>query len=549
MSGDGKRALKIHPDDDLIVALKDLAAGEQVELEGTSYRLIEPVSAKHKFAARDFAAGERLTQYGITVGEALQDIAAGSAITVDNVRHCSQSYNAGEADYQWQAPDVERWQARSFEGYRRADGQVGTANYWLVVPLVFCQNRNIEMMRTALQDALGYSAEAHYIDLARNLVSRYQGREADDSGVDIAPETSAIEPVFPHVDGVKFITHTAGCGGTRDDAQALCRLLAGYIHHPNVAGATVLSLGCQNAQMSLLQQELAELDPEGITPVRWFEQQAYGQERPMLEAAIASTLEGLAQADHCRREPVPLAELRIGVECGGSDGFSGLSANPLIGRVADRVVALGGTSILAEFPELCGVEQNILDRCVNSDLRDRFSELMQAYERHALAVGASFDMNPSPGNIRDGLITDAMKSAGAALKGGAAPVADVLDYTEVVTEKGLNLLCTPGNDVESTTALAASGANLILFSTGLGTPTGNPVVPVLKISSNSAIASRMSDIIDFDAGPIITGVESLDSLGDALLDLCIDAASGDYVCKATRLRQDDFIPWKRGVSL
>ncbi|NQZ33574.1 MAG: altronate dehydratase [Oceanospirillaceae bacterium] len=540
-----RSALQIHANDDLIVALVDLAVGEQIRLRGKTYSIIEPIKAKHKFAGRDFSKGELLTQYGITVGEALCDIRAGAAIKVGNVRHSAQGYQANNVDYEWQAPDVSALQSRTFQGVRRADGQVGTANYWLVVPLVFCQNRNIEMMRSALQDALGYSNEAHYIDYARNLVSAYQSDLAPVQGV----SQGATEQVFANVDGVKFITHSAGCGGTREDALSLCKLLAGYIHHPNVAGATILSLGCQNAQISLLQGELAKLDPEGNTPVLWFEQQQYGQERVMLEAAIEQTLQGLAVANQCQREAVPLSHLRIGVECGGSDGFSGLSANPLIGRVADKSVALGGSAILGEFPELCGVEQNILDRCENDALRDKFSSLMQAYERHAAAVGASFDMNPSPGNIRDGLITDAMKSAGAALKGGSAPVSDVLDYTQVLTKSGLNLLCTPGNDVESTTALAASGANLILFSTGLGTPTGNPIVPVLKISSNSTIAKRMPDIIDFDAGPIISGESDLDTLADQLMELCIATASGDHICKARQLGQDDFIPWKRGVSL
>ena len=538
-------ALQIHPDDDLIVALADIGAGQQVSLGGKTYQVIESVKAKHKFAGRDFARGELLTQYGITVGEALCEIPAGTAIKVGNVRHSAQSYQANSIQYQWQAPDVSALQQRSFQGFRRADGQVGTANYWLVVPLVFCQNRNIEMMRSALQDALGYSSEAHYIDYARNLVRAYQS--------DAAPVPSASQgpgkKVFPNVDGVKFITHSAGCGGTRDDALALCKLLAGYIHHPNVAGATILSLGCQNAQISLLQQELSKLDPQQNTPVLWFEQQQYGQERPMLEDAIDQTLQGLVVANLCRREAVPLSHLRIGVECGGSDGFSGLSANPLIGKVADKTVALGGSAILGEFPELCGVEQNILDRCNSDALRGKFSDLMKNYQRHALAVGASFDMNPSPGNIRDGLITDAMKSAGAALKGGSAPISDVLDYTQVLTKSGLNLLCTPGNDVESTTALAATGANLILFSTGSGTPTGNPIVPVLKISSNSSTAKRMHDIIDFDAGPIINGEQSLDTLADQLMELCIETASGESTCKAQQLGQDDFIPWKRGVSL
>ncbi len=544
-----RRVLKIHPDDNLIVALDHLQAGETIELDDARYPIKENIKAKHKFAAFDFTEGDTLIQYGITVGKAIKTIAQGTAITTDNTRHSSQTYGEGEQAYEWKKPDVSKWEGASFQGIRRRNGQVGTANYWLVVPLVFCQNRNVEQMKTALQDALGYSNEPHYIDLARNLVKGHLNSDSQDLSSSDDLLSLPQERVFPNLDGVKFLTHSAGCGGTREDALSFCKLLAGYIHHPNVAGATVFSLGCQNAQMSLLKEELTKLEPNRDTPVLWFEQQAYGKERTMMDAAIKETFAELIQANQYKREAVPFSALKIGVECGGSDGFSGLSANPLIGRVVDKVVALGGASILGEFPELCGVEQNILDRCTRPECKNRFSELMKAYEAHALAAGATFDMNPSPGNIRDGLITDAMKSAGAALKGGAAPVSDVLDYTEVVTQAGLNLLCTPGNDVESTTALAASGANLILFSTGLGTPTGNPIVPVLKISSNSTIAERMPDIIDFDAGPIVTGKNTLDALSDDLFKLCLQTVSGTYATKAKRLNQDDFIPWKRGVSL
>jgi altronate hydrolase len=537
-------ALKINPNDTLIVALQNLVCNSVVKVDGVEYQLKSDISAKHKFAACDFSIGDRLTQYGLTVGEAIVEIAKGELIHTGNVKHSSESYQVRDFEYDWQAPDIEQYHKVTFQGIIRENGAVGTANYWLVLPLVFCQNRNIEIMRNALQEALGYNNESHYIDLAKNLVQQHL------TSIDkqhAAPEP--VEKVFPNVDGVKFITHTAGCGGTRDDAMALCKLLAGYIHHPNVAGATVLSLGCQNAQVSLLKEVLAEIEPNGDTKVLYFEQQEYGQERAMIDVAISQTFNGLVQANKYKRQSAPLSALKIGVECGGSDGFSGLSANPLIGAVADKVVALHGSAILGEFPELCGVEQNILNRCTSRQLREKFSQLMSDYERHAAAVGARFDMNPSPGNIRDGLITDAMKSAGAALKGGSSPVEDVLDYTQIVTKPGLNLLCTPGNDVESTTALVASGANIVLFSTGLGTPTGNPIVPVLKISSNSFIANHMSDIIDFDAGPIVDGLKSIDTLAVKLLDLCIAAASGEYQCHAQRLGQDDFIPWKRGVSL
>jgi len=258
---------------------------------------------------------------------------------------------------------------------------------------------------------------------------------------------------------------------------------------------------------------------------------------------------GLMKANEMTRTPQPLSKLVIGVECGGSDGFSGISANPTIGHVSDLLVSMGGASILSEFPELCGVEQNLIDRCVTKEMADKFMHLMEAYARRAEAVGSGFDMNPSPGNIRDGLITDAMKSAGAAEKGGTSPVKDVMDYGEYIKERGLNLLCTPGNDVESTTGLAGSGANIILFSTGLGTPTGNPITPVIKVSSNTLLANKMEDIIDYNTGEVITGEKTIEACGEELLEMVIKAASGEYIAKADRLGQDDFIPWKRGVSL
>jgi altronate hydrolase len=255
------------------------------------------------------------------------------------------------------------------------------------------------------------------------------------------------------------------------------------------------------------------------------------------------------EADKAARQPVPLSKLCAGLKCGGSDGFSGISANPVVGHVADILAALGGTGILAEFPELCGVEQNLIDRCRSREVGQRFILLMQDYASRAKAVRSGFEMNPSPGNIRDGLITDAMKSAGAAKKGGTSPVTAVLDYPERDTAPGLNLLCTPGNDVECVTAQAAAGANLVFFTTGLGTPTGNPVSPVIKVSTNSSLAERMSDIIDFDAGGVISGETTIEEAGERLLDFALRVASGELRTKAELLGQDDFIPWKRGVSL
>ncbi|RAH38400.1 UxaA family hydrolase [Halomonas sp. SL1] len=540
--GGHRTSLRVHTADNVRVALRDLPAGSEIEDGGRRLRLPQPVRHKHKFTLRTLAEGEPVIMYGVIVGRATRAIMEGEALTTDNLEHSTDTSLPQSRRDHWDAPNVTAFRDLTFEGYHRPDGRVGTANVWLVVPLVFCENRNIEVLRQSVADALGDDPYHDYKRMARELL---HGRAESH---DEASSNSPTSP-FPNVDGVRFLTHSLGCGGTDDDAQALCQLLAGYICHPNVAGATVLSLGCQKAQIDLLKAAIAERDPQGLRPVHYLEQQASTSEEALIREALSTIFDGLAEANRVSRAPAPLSELTIGVECGGSDGFSGLSANPLVGAVIDRLVALGGSGILSEFPELCGVEHELLARCRSERIATRFTTLMDAYHRHAAAVGASFSMNPSPGNIRDGLITDAMKSAGAAKKGGDSPVVDVLDYTQPVRHKGLNLLCTPGNDVESTTALVGSGANLVMFTTGLGTPTGNPVAPVMKIASNSELARRMSDVIDFDAGPIIRGDAEIGELADDLLRLCIDTASGRYRARAVRLAQHDFIPWKRGVSL
>jgi altronate hydrolase len=311
----------------------------------------------------------------------------------------------------------------------------------------------------------------------------------------------------------------------------------------------VLSLGCQNAQANMLMDELRARDPELRKPVLTFDQQKSGRESALMSQALDETFAALAQANRITRAPAPLAALTVGLKCGGSDGFSGISANPAVGYVSDLVVGAGGTTLLSEFPELHGVEQEIVNRCATDALAQRFCDLMQAYQARAKAVDSGFEMNPSPGNIADGLTTGAMKSAGAARKGGVSPIRDVLDFPEYAVTPGLNLLCTPGNDVECVTAQAGAGANLVLFTTGLGTPTGNPVAPVVKIATNSALAARMSDIIDFDAGPIVSGEATVAECAEKLLELSLQVASGERFTKAELLGQNDFIPWKRGVSL
>ncbi len=543
--------LKVHPKDNVIVALKDLTKGQTISYDGAEYVIQEDIPAKHKFFMYDMKQGEEITMYGVLVGKAQMNISKGSRMSTENTKHAAEPYTYRKVNQEWQAPDVSKFQGRTFNGYHRPDGRVGTANYWLFIPTVFCENRNMDVIREAMHNELGYAVTDKYKQYTKSLLEAYNKGD-DVSSISLAP-TSPLEKnpsrPFKNVDGIKFLNHQGGCGGIRQDAAVLSKLLAAYADHPNVGGVTVMSLGCQNLQTQDFLNDLKMLNPNFDKPLFIYEQQQSQSEEQLISEAIRKSFEGMVEINKQERKPAPLDKLCIGVKCGGSDGFSGISANPAVGYASDLVVALGGKILLAEFPELCGAEQNLIDRTKDEGAAKKFIKLMSAYSDSAEKAGSGFHMNPSPGNIKDGLITDAIKSNGAALKGGTSPVEDVLDYTEVVKKPGLSLVCTPGNDVEATTGKAASGATLILFTTGLGTPTGNPVCPTIKVSTNSNLTKRMNDIIDIDCGPVIDGEKTIPQMGEDILEYCIKAASGEVIPKAVLLNQDDFIPWKRGVSL
>jgi len=523
------------------VALLPLKVGEHIVFEGKNLEILSDVKAKHKVALQDFKKGASVKMYGVLIGKAVYEIKKGTLLSTQNLKHESEKIKEASKNNNWKAPDVKKWKEKQFLGYHREDGQVGTENIWLFFPLVFCENRNITLLKEVFEKELQPKEIDQHQLLLRSLVN--------DKSKDIAIEEVKNPKATLNNIKVKFITHQGGCGSIRQDAESLAKLLAGYVNNPNVAGATVLSLGCQNLQIDMFNTALLKINPSLMKPVLIYEQQKIGKVDKMLGMIIKDTFKQIKKANKISRKPAPLSKLKIGLECGGSDGFSGISANPTLGKVSDMIVALGGTAVLSEFPELCGVEQELINRCTNDKAAKKFISLMQSYEKSVVDAGSGFDMNPSPGNIKDGLITDAMKSAGAAKKGGTSPVVDVLDYGEYLSKPGLNLLCTPGNDVESTTAMVGSGANLVLFTTGLGTPTGNPIAPIIKVSSNTELAESMPDIIDIDTGEIIKGKKSIEEMADEMLDFIIDVASGKTKTKATLLGQDDFIPWRRGVSL
>lgn len=534
------KLIKVNPNDNVLVALADVLQGETVKFNGNDFTAQTLVKAKHKMAESDFENGDDIMMYGVLVGKACTSIKKGEVITTENVKHQSEKVFGKNGDLGWTPPNVERWKDKTFNGYHRKDGQVGTKNVWLFFPLVFCENKNIEKLKDIFENELLPKKEVSYKNFLRSLI--------EEKSVEEVAEKNLDPNILDNIE-VKFINHQGGCGGIRQDSELLAKLLAGYVNNPNVAGATVLSLGCQNLQIDIFKNALNEMSPDNDKEILIYEQQQIGTTDQMFQMVIKDSFEAIKRANQIQRQPAPLSKLSIGLECGGSDGFSGISANPALGIVSDIFAALGGKTILAEFPELCGVEQELMNRCVDEAKADKFLSLMKAFEKSVVDAGSGFDMNPSPGNIKDGLITDAMKSAGAAKKGGTSPVVDVLDYGEYISQPGLNLLNTPGNDAECTTGLVGAGATVVLFTTGLGNPMGNPIAPVVKISSNTTTKERMSDIIDINAGTVITGEKTIQEVGEEIVDYIIELASGNVETKADQLKQDVFIPWKRGVSL
>src|ERR1700720_3495890 len=376
------KVLKLDSRDNVLVALTDLKEGERIGFSGQSYTLVSSVPAKHKFAVQDLAAGADVIMYGVLVGKATKPIGEGQVLTTSNVQHQASDFHEQSGAYTWEAPDASRWKDRTFLGYHRPDGQVGTRNYWLVVPLVFCENRNIGVLKQAFEEELGFAAPQVYRRQVAELARLYADGRSEEIKTRVLTEDAAgpqRSRVFENVDGVRFLLHEGGCGGTREDSNNLCGLIAGYIHHPNVAGATVLSLGCQHAQIGILREEIRKRNPGFDKPLHILEQQRSGSEVAMLTEAIRNTFLGLMEANRCQRTRAPLSSLCLGLKCGGSDGFSGLSANPAIGDSADILAALGRRAILSEFPELCGVEQELINRSRRKDVADRFIQLMKSY--------------------------------------------------------------------------------------------------------------------------------------------------------------------------
>lgn len=481
---------RIDPRDSVATALRDLVAGE--EAEGVS--LAEPVARGHKVAVTPIASGDEVLKFGFPIGRATRAIAPGEHVHTHNV--ATALATSGDYEYRPGARAAAVPSDATFEGYRRANGRVGTRNEIWVIPTVGCVGRTAQKV-------------------AERAAKRHEGR----------------------IDGVHAFAHPFGCSQLGDDLAGTRSVLAALASHPNAGGVLIVGLGCESNQMKAL---LAEVDP--AANIRTLGAQVAEDEIGDGLALIDELVDVAAQA---KREPAPLSSLVLGVKCGGSDGFSGLTANPLVGRMSDAVTGAGGAAILTEIPEIFGAEQLLMARADDETVFDGIVGLVNGFKRYFTDHGEPVSENPSPGNIAGGITTLEEKSLGAVQKGGHATVTDVIPYGGRVRRAGLTLLEAPGNDAVSSTALAAAGATAILFTTGRGTPLGFPV-PTVKIASNSELAARKPGWIDFDAGRVLD--RGLDAVADDLLGEICAIASGRATA-AERNGEREIAIWKRGVTL
>jgi len=467
--------IKIHPSDNVAVALTDISAGAELTADKKSLVAAEAIRRGHKIALTHIAKGEAIVKYGNTIATATADIAEGAWVHTHNAKTTLKE--GGEYVYDHKVYDLPDTAARSFQGYRRKDGRAAIRNEIWVLPIVGCVN-----------------------GIAKQIVEETQSLTGGS------------------VDGIYSFPHPFGCSQLGGDLDQTKRLLAALTRHPNAAGVLCLELGCENLTHELFLEELGEYDPQRVKFLRCQDVDDEVAEGVKLVRELVSYASGF------RREEIPAGELVIGMKCGGSDGLSGITANPAVGRFSDRLIALGGSTVLTEVPEMFGAENILFSRCENEAVFDKAVAMVNDFKDYFVSHGQVVYENPSPGNKEGGITTLEDKSCGCVQKGGSAQIVDVLKYAEPVTKKGLNMLSGPGNDLVSATDLTAAGAHLILFTTGRGTPFGAPA-PTVKISTNTALYEKKSSWIDFNAGSVAEG-EDLDAAGERLLDFVMDIASG-----------------------
>ena len=484
------KTIQINPLDNVAVALTSVAAKESVTAGNHSVTAKEDIPQGHKIALCDISKDANIMKYGFPIGHATQDIHVGDWVHTHNMATNLE----GEVEYTYEPAitPVTPAEPETFQGFRRADGRAAIRNEIWIIPTVGCVN-----------------------DVAKRMVQLNQ---------DLVQGT---------IDGLYTFDHPSGCSQTGADHAQTRKLLAALTRHPNAAAVLVLSLGCENLTHEQFLEELGEYDPDRVKFLTCQQvEDEFEAGRKLLEQCAE-------YAGQFQREHIPISELVIGMKCGGSDGLSGITANPTVGRFSDMMVARGGSTVLTEVPEMFGAEGFLMNRCINKEVFDKAADMINGFKNYFISHHEKVYDNPSPGNRQGGITTLEDKSCGCVQKGGSAPIMDVIGYGDEVTTKGLNMLYGPGNDLVSATAMTAAGAHMILFTTGRGTPFGAPA-PTLKLATNSQLAEKKKNWIDFDAGPIVNG-ESIEDAAQRLLELVIETANG----KETQSERHGY----RGISI
>lgn len=494
--------IRITDDDNVLVVLEDIKKDSEIEVDKIKIKILENIPKGHKVAIKKIGVNQDVIKYGYVIGHAVVEILPGSWVHSHNLKtnlndRIKYSYNPLH-----KKKTISQNEIPFFKGYKRKDGSVGTRNEIWIINTVGCVNSSAERIA--------------------NICNEKFKRE--------------------NFDGVFSFSHPYGCSQLGDDLANTQKLLAGLIKNPNAGGVLIIGLGCENNQLKFLLEKIADAD---LRRIKYFISQDVQDE---ITEGVRLVNELFNEMENDKREDCPLSELVLGMKCGGSDGFSGITANPLVGKISDLLSSLGGSVLLSEVPEMFGAEQQLMNRAANHDVYQKIVWMINSFKEYFLNNNQPVYENPSPGNKEGGITTLEEKSLGAIQKGGTAIIENVLDYGETCATKGLTLLKAPGNDGVSATALTASGATIILFTTGRGTPLGFPV-PTIKISTNSFIFERKPNWIDFDAGQILNDDLDFDTLTSKLFNFIIKVASGEIKTKNEINGYKEIAIWKNGVTL
>ena len=495
------RFIKINQADNVAVAVSDVASGEACVVDGVGMTALEDIPAGHKMALRDIGQGENVIKYGFPIGHLTRAVSRGGLIDHNILK--TNLDGLLEYTYDPKPSPMRKSEVKAtFKGFRRKDGGAGIRNEIWIIPTVGCVNGVVQKLQML------FSEEIHR---------------------------------YPHIGSVAAFPHNYGCSQLGDDHENTRRILADMVHHPNAAGVLVVGLGCENNQLSAFRELVGDVDGERV---KFMEAQKVQGDEVEYGLGLLRKIAAASAGD--RREDIPVSELKVGLKCGGSDGFSGITANPLLGRFSDWLVSRGGTAVLTEVPEMFGAETILMSRCRSREIFDKTVHLINDFKEYFLKNGQPVYENPSPGNKAGGISTLEEKSLGCTQKSGKSEVVDVLRYGERLKVKGLNLLSAPGNDLVASTALAASGCQIVLFTTGRGTPFGT-FVPTMKISTNSRLASAKPEWIDFNAGVIVDG-KSVAQTDDEFIDTVLSVASGAVTCNE-KSGYGEIAIFKTGVTL